>query len=173
MKLSLILAAVSAAEAATKTWLVELKKFQLQGTKERNSNIDEDMLQKCGGKPALQSNVASVECFMSRTGGILCYNECPDGWRSNARGWAHCDGKKWNNELSACIPMCSDMTEALKTLPGHILVKHETSRRATKRFPGYKLPVVKFSCDDKRNQLTIKARFLRTISVGKTPYDIC
>ena len=165
MKLSLIFAAVSAAEATTKTWLAELKKFQSQDAKERISNIEEDLLlQKCGGKPVLQSNVEDVECGMTFSGGILCSNKCPHGWRSEARGWAYCDGSKWkpNNELSACIPICSDMSAALKTLPGNVLVKHDTLRRGTKRFPPYKLPVVKFSCYDKRDQLTIKARFLRS-----------
>jgi len=159
MKLSLIFATFSAAEATKnhKTLLAELKEYQTQEAKHRVSNIDENMLQDCGGKPALQSNVESIACFTSHAGGIICYNECPDGWISSARGWAYCNGSKWNNELSSCVPMCSDtgMSEALKTLPSNVIVNQDSMKRGFKRFPEYELPVVKFSCD-RRNQLTIK-----------------
>ena len=161
MKISLIVAAGIAVVAAKKPKRTE---SDFQDAKERGlGDVEESMFAECGGKPATPANAKDVDCWLG-TNLIYCEAVCPAGYLPGNKNrticrWNHSkeSRRQFGNQLQPCVPLCPDMDEALKTLPDNVRVQREVKNRWRKY--KYGIPTMKFSCTDKRDQLTIKGRF--------------
>ena len=170
MKISLIVAAGIAVVAAKKS---KLTKADFQDANERAlgmsvSDFDDIIFEKCGGKPAIPENATDLICWLgSQTSDsyVWCKTNCPIGWRPEKNSWTSCNldhekenrRAKWFRELGSCRQTCPDMGEALANLPSNVHIEHDVK----KRWIWGEMPMMKFSCIDKRDQLTIKGRFQR------------
>ena len=169
---SIIVAGIAFAEAKKP----KLSKSDFQDAKERGVSVEEEaMFEKCGGRPELPANAVGLKCKMwkgytERAGKmeysfIGCEPVCPAGWRPDQTRWTTCRldhpkenrRNKWSKFLGPCIPLCPDMSEALKSLSSNVHVQHGV--RDTWRAWTYEMPNIKFSCHDKRDQITIKGKF--------------
>ena len=187
MKISLLAAAGIAVVAAKKP---KRTKSEIQDAKERGvGDVDESMFEKCGGKPAVPANANDVDCWLSWKGdSVWCEAVCQAGYRLDSgkpdkarRAGCYLDHpkesrRKFGKELGPCVPLCPDMDEALKTLSSNVHVEREV--RGGWRQDFYGVPMIKFACIDKRDQLTVKGRFQnlfhrfdfsRTITTGELP----
>ena len=176
MKISSIVAAGIAVVGAKKP---KFSKSDFQDAKERGITVEEEAIfEKCGGRPELPANGIDLDCFVWNENGtennaIGCDLVCPAGWRPDRKSWSVCRLNhpkenrqgKWNNpKLGACIPLCPDMSEALKSLPGNVHV--EQGVREAWRAWTFDMPNIKFACIDKRDQMTIKGKFQFFVSYG-------
>ena len=168
MKISLLVAAGIAVVAAKKP---KRTKSEIQDAKERGvGDVDESMFEKCGGKPTIPANANDVDCWLSWKGdSVWCEAVCQAGYRLDSgkpdkarRAGCYLDHpkesrRKFGKELGPCVPLCPDMDEALKTLSSNVHVEREV--RGGWRQDFYGVPMIKFACIDKRDQLTVKGRF--------------
>ena len=175
MKLSSIIATGIAVVGAKKP---KFSKSDFQDAKDRGIFLEEEaniMHEKCGGKPQLPANAIGLDCAVWNEKGtdkstginsIGCDLVCPAGWRPDRKNWTVCRLNhpkenrrgKWNNpKLGSCIPLCPDMSEALKSLPSNVYV--EQGVREAWRAWTFDMPNIKFACIDKRDQITIKGKF--------------
>ena len=165
MKISLIVAAGIAVVAAKKPKLIELEDAKERGV------VEESMLDSCGGKPEVPANAKEVNCQLSSDKTFIwCTATClagyrPDSGRPGTRSWNTCDldhakesRRKFGKPLEPCVPLCPDMNEALKTLNPDIVHVQREVRDGWRR-ENLNVPMIKFSCIDRRDQLFVKGRF--------------